>query len=95
MSHQINLRPRRAPAAHVRWPARQMAAVLAGVTVLTVVGTGVWVMQLHARERAAVQQSQTHAQTLAALQKQITSCAINPKFAIFLSSEFVQVPPVV
>lgn len=71
MSHQINLRPRRAPAAHVRWPARQMAAVLAGAIMLTALGTGVWVMQLHARERAAVQQSQTDQQTLAALQKQL------------------------
>lgn len=71
MSHQINLRPRHAPVAHVPWPARQMAAVLAGVIVLTALGTGVWLMQLHARERAAVQQSQTDQQTLAALQKQL------------------------
>jgi Tfp pilus assembly protein PilN len=48
-----------------------MAAVLAGVSLLTALGTGMWVMQLHARERADLQQSQTHAQTLTALQKQL------------------------
>jgi len=71
MSYQVNLRPQRAPAAQVRWPAHQMAAVLAGVSLLTALGTGMWVMQLHARERADLQQSQTHAQTLTTLQKQL------------------------
>jgi Tfp pilus assembly protein PilN len=38
---------------------------------LTVVCTSLWVMHLHGRERAAAQQSQTHQQTISALQKQL------------------------